>query len=878
MERRLDPSAGVMAAALWSLPALGGGRLLLAPSALGLLARTRGSTRPAIAPTLISWKGRSAKNGRPDRHDPAADKAQNLNSPFLASRQPQSAQLIGGSSLQQYMRTLSSQSTIFTGGGVILPLAAIPRCRKSISELLSRRCRDYSFRARAGVPPGCRWAKGDASTQYKVARAMGAETSARNETPAEAAPEPGEGPRKDKGGAHYSVPTQLIIIALVAVLVVPGIAFAGLLLARYAHSERVRYELESVDVARAASTALDRYLNGLQTTLQTLSTSAFLAAGDLEGFHQQAERIKSFIGADIGLRRPDGQQLLNTRLPWGAALPPTPLAVDAQVIATGKPVVSDVFTGIVANRPLVAIILPVNVGGELRYLLHISSETNRFHDVVVSVVPDNWLIGIGDRRGTYVTRSENHSEFTGKPGVPAFLARASAFEGTFVGENAYGEKVLVGYTHMGLANWLVAANIKQSVIEAPLTEALYVLVAFGALTLLIASMIALWLWRFIARPLEGLAVASRQVGKMQSPILVETSLREFAVVRDALTAAHEQVRSHNDLLEANVAERTHELAQANAELTAQMAAREKAESQLRQMQKMEAVGQLTGGIAHDFNNMLSIVISSLNLLQRRLDRGDTDVQRFVASAMEGANRAASLTSRLLAFSRQQPLAPEVLDANQLVAGMSELLQRTLGEAIRIETVLAAGLWKTYVDAAQTENAILNLAVNARDAMPEGGRLTIETGNACLDDEAFAETNDGAGSGQYVNISVSDTGVGMSADVAGSAFEPFFTTKKIGMGTGLGLSQVYGFVKQSNGHIKIYSELGHGTTIRIVSAPILRRGRAQAASPRRAPTACRLAAERYPGGRGREQAAPARGRYPDRARLYGARSRQRERSP
>ena len=171
--------------------------------------------------------------------------------------------------------------------------------------------------------------------------------------------------------------------------------------------------------------------------------------------------------------------------------------------------------------------------------------------------------------------------------------------------------------------------------------------------------------------------------------------------------------------------------------------------------------------------------------------------------MEGANRAASLTSRLLAFSRQQPLAPEVLDANQLVAGMSELLQRTLGEAIRIETVLAAGLWKTYADAAQTENAILNLAVNARDAMPEGGRLTIETSNACLHDEAFAETNDGAGPGEYVNISVSDTGVGMSADVAGSAFEPFFTTKKIGMGTGLGLSQVYGFVKQSNGHIKIY---------------------------------------------------------------------------
>jgi signal transduction histidine kinase/ActR/RegA family two-component response regulator len=622
-----------------------------------------------------------------------------------------------------------------------------------------------------------------------------------------------DGSAQNNARLKYSFPTQLIILALVAVLIIPGIAFAGLLLARYAHSERARYELEGVAVARASASVLDRHLNGLQTTLQTLSTSAFLAAGDLEGFYRQAARVKTFIGADIGLRRPDGQQIVNTRVPWGGALPPTPLTIDAQVIATGAPVISDVFTGAIANRPLVAIILPVLAADEIKYLLHISVETDRFHDVLRSVVPANWLVGVGDRKGTYVTRSENHGEFTGKPGIPAFLARASAHEGTFVGENAFGERVLVGYTHSALSNWLIAANIKQSLLEAPLTKALYVLVTFGALTLLIASMIALWLWRFVARPLEGLAIASRQIGQMQGPIPVKTSLQEFVSVRDALSAAAEQVRSHNDLLEAKVAERTRELAQANAELTAQMAAREKAESQLRQMQKMEAVGQLTGGIAHDFNNMLSIVISSLNLLQRRLDRGQTDIQRFVASAMEGANRAASLTNRLLAFSRQQPLAPEVLDANQLVAGMSELLQRTLGEAIKIETVLAAGLWKTYADAAQTENAILNLALNARDAMPEGGRLTIETANALLDEE-YAATNDGTSPGQHVNISVSDTGVGMSAEVASSAFDPFFTTKKFGLGTGLGLSQVYGFVKQSNGHIKIYSEPDHGTTIKI----------------------------------------------------------------
>jgi hypothetical protein len=175
------------------------------------------------------------------------------------------------------------------------------------------------------VPPGSRWAKVMFRRHTRSRDHMGAEANARNESAAEAAQGRDDRPPKTKGsGPSYSVPTQLIILALVAVLVVPGIAFAGLLLARYAHSERARYELESVDVARAASTALDRYLNGLQTTLQTLATSAFLAADDLEAFHQQAERIKSFIGADIGLRRPDGQQLVNTRLPWGAALPSTP--------------------------------------------------------------------------------------------------------------------------------------------------------------------------------------------------------------------------------------------------------------------------------------------------------------------------------------------------------------------------------------------------------------------------------------------------------------------------------------------------------------------------------------------------------------------------
>ena len=284
-----------------------------------------------------------------------------------------------------------------------------------------------------------------------------------------------------------------------------------------------------------------------------------------------------------------------------------------------------------------------------------------------------------------------------------------------------------------------------------------------------------------------------------------TDVQDVVDARNALSAA-------NAGLETRVVERTAELASALARMQEEMRERAAAEEQVRQLQKMEAVGQLTGGIAHDFNNMLAIVLGSLDLAKRRLN-DPARALRGIENAEEGARRAATLTARLLAFSRQSPLAPNVLDPNKLVAGMSELLRRTLGENIRVETVLAGGLWRSYADATQLENALLNLCVNSRDAMPEGGRLTIETGNAYLDDE-YALGHADVLPGQYVLVAVSDTGTGMPADVVAHAFDPFYTTKGVGKGTGLGLSQVYGFVKQSGGHVKIYSEPGQGTVVKI----------------------------------------------------------------
>jgi PAS domain S-box-containing protein len=237
----------------------------------------------------------------------------------------------------------------------------------------------------------------------------------------------------------------------------------------------------------------------------------------------------------------------------------------------------------------------------------------------------------------------------------------------------------------------------------------------------------------------------------------------------------------------------------------------RSEDALRQSQKMEAVGQLTGGLAHDFNNLLAGMMGSLEMTRTKMAQGRfTDIERYLEVAQGAGRRAAALTQRLLAFSRRQTLDPKVTDTNQLIAEMADLIRRTMGPAIKLEVVGAAGLWATLVDPSQLENAVLNLCLNARDAMPDGGSLTIETANKWLDERAAAERE--LPTGQYISVCVTDTGVGMTPAVIARAFDPFFTTKPIGQGTGLGLSMIFGFAKQSGGQVRIYSEVGRGTTV------------------------------------------------------------------
>jgi len=270
--------------------------------------------------------------------------------------------------------------------------------------------------------------------------------------------------------------------------------------------------------------------------------------------------------------------------------------------------------------------------------------------------------------------------------------------------------------------------------------------------------------------------------------------RSVEAERDRAISA---LRTLNDTLEQRVAARTGELVQA--------------EDKLRQSQKMEAVGQLTGGLAHDFNNLLAGISGALELMGTRIQQGRwNDVDKYIATAQGATKRAAALTHRLLAFSRRQTLDPRPTEVNALMVGMTELIQRTVGPGVALQTISAPGLWPTLVDASQLENALLNLALNARDAMPDGGRITIESANRDLDEQA-ARTVD-LPPGQYLALSVTDTGTGMSEEVIAKAFDPFFTTKPIGQGTGLGLSMIYGFAKQSGGQVRIHSQLGVGSTL------------------------------------------------------------------
>ncbi|MGG5890460.1 ATP-binding protein [Falsiroseomonas sp. HC035] len=617
-----------------------------------------------------------------------------------------------------------------------------------------------------------------------------------------------------------------------AALALPILVFVAALSTRFATAERHRLEDAALDTARAVALAVDRDLNGMAATLNLLALSPQLRAGDIADFHRQTIELRERLGVTAVLRDATGRQILNAWQPEGAA-PPDISSLPSPKPDADRVVVTDLFEGVAMQTPMFAVELPVPVpveGWAAPLFLSLSAPATRIRQVLEDrQAPEGWTLAVVDGAGRILARNARHDDFIGQSATADLQVNTTGWEGTWRGTTAEGTEVLGTYARSAIAGWRIAVGVPDAVLTLPLRHTLLLLGGVGATLAGLSVMLALLVAHRIARPMRLLAAQAEAMGRGEQVAPVPTRVDEVAGISAALAEAarslhgrEEDLRRLNDALEARVGERTRDLAETNARLMAAAAGRARAEAQLRQSQKMEAVGRLTGGVAHDFNNLLTVVLGNLALARRRLGElpctpAEEPVQdrlrRSLDNAAEGANRAAALTQRLLAFSRQQPLAPEVVDANRLVAGMSDLLRRTLGEDIEIETVLAGGLWRTHADPNQLESSLLNLAVNARDAMTAGGKLTIETANVHLD-EAYVAGREDLAPGQYVAICVTDTGTGMSAEVISRAFEPFFTTKPVGQGTGLGLSQVYGFARQSGGHAAIYSEPGQGSTVKL----------------------------------------------------------------
>jgi signal transduction histidine kinase len=625
-------------------------------------------------------------------------------------------------------------------------------------------------------------------------------------------------------GAHRKPrPVGRHLAAFAVALALPILAFCGVVLWQFAERERARLVDGALDAARATAISIDRELAGLFAAAEVLAQSPALRSGELARVHGQSVELRRRLGVSATLRDGTGQQLLNARVPWGTALPRGHLAMPATMTPDAALEVSGAFIGVLAAQLQFAVqtVVPGAAGDGQPGVLALSMPVERIRRVLVEQnLPPTWTAAVVDAGGTILARSHRHDEFAGQRATADLLTATAGEEGTWNGITIDGQEVLGAYARTSLAGWRVAIGVPRAALSAPLRQSLWLLASLGVGLALLSLLLAAVFGRRIATALHQLESAAAALGRGEAVAASDTPIREADSVGRALAGAAQALRHReadlrqlNAELENRVRERTAALEQANAGLVAAADDRERTEAKLRQSQKMEAVGRLTGGVAHDFNNLLTIVLGNLALVRRRLGQADERALRALDHADEGARRGAELTQRLLAFSRQQPLAPQPVDVNRLVAGMSELLARTLGEDIHVETVLAGGLWRAHADPNQLENALLNLAVNARDAMPRGGKLTIETANSLLD-EAYAATRDDLRAGQYVMVSVSDTGTGMSAEVAARAFEPFFTTKPAGKGTGLGLSHVYGFARQSGGHAAIYSEPGQGSTIKI----------------------------------------------------------------
>jgi signal transduction histidine kinase/ActR/RegA family two-component response regulator len=426
-----------------------------------------------------------------------------------------------------------------------------------------------------------------------------------------------------------------------------------------------------------------------------------------------------------------------------------------------------------------------------------------------SVSPD-WTAGILDRKGILVARNLELDRFLDKPVSPTLWeAMREPAENWLPSVTSEGISVYSTFRRSLITGWTVVIGLPREFVDAPIRHARLLALGGGAAILALSLVLGWWMAREVRRPVEALRSATKALGRGEPVDPWSCGVRELDEVGNELRKTAAALARNREQLESTVAGRTRELAAANERLRAEIDARELAQSALLQAQKMEAMGQLTGGVAHDFNNLLTAISGSLGLLEPRIS--DDRSLRLLRTAQRGASQGAKLTESLLAFARKQRLNPIPADLNSIIVEMTEMLRRSIGPSIEIRHALASELWPVLIDTGQIETALLNVALNARDAMPGGGMVLIETANINASSEELPEE---MARQDCVLVSVRDTGSGMNSEVLERAFEPFFTTKEVGKGTGLGLSMVFGVVRQSGGTVRIRSRLREGTTVQI----------------------------------------------------------------
>jgi signal transduction histidine kinase/ActR/RegA family two-component response regulator len=621
------------------------------------------------------------------------------------------------------------------------------------------------------------------------------------------------------------MPLVARLLLLIALAVLPMIAAQIYSQFELRRERNAAALADAVRYARFVSSDAERLIEGFKGILVAITEVPFIRNLDTA--------VCSTYLASLAKRYP---QVLNITVleengkPICANMPIPPGATGAdrfyfqEAMRTNDFVIGTYIIGRTMPQPQLPVALAFADDAQRRYVLAIGLDYGWLSAHFGSLaLPQGARLLIVDRDGVVLVAPADPT-LVGKPLPVDLQAVRGPREGTFEYRDRDADRRVVAYEPFGAppVGLIVAVDLSRrqtsSTAEADNRRDLLI-------TLLSALAAAGLAWfgsqHFVSRPLQiltstankwkdgnysaraGLSGTGSEIGRLGLA---------FDHMADVVQNNQQELRRMNEMLEQRVKKRTAALSDANLQLQIAMAEREKIEMALRQSQKMEAVGQLTGGIAHDFNNLLTVILGNLELAARRAE-GENELRRHIVNAQNAGERAARLTRHLLAFARQQTLRPSSVDANRLVTDMTEFLHRTLGPSVEIETVLATDLGLLSIDAGQLENAILNLCINARDAMPDGGKLTIETAKVELDAN-YAANHPEVRPGPYLLIAVSDTGTGMPSDVMARVFDPFFTTKPFGRGSGLGLSMVYGFVKQSGGHVTVYSELGQGTSFKL----------------------------------------------------------------